>query len=219
MVPTHLCESCSRVADAAAPCVSRTRSHLGGRAAPQTWPNPETSSCSTGYWEPAPRRISRGRSIARKPPQRSPTYTDVHKNTGTQASRVTDTRKSSKHTYTHAHTKARGINKHTFVFKMALKIYLWAPTDRKQTCIPHVNVQLMGTYRVFERVLRSDSLQLFQGENAGIPPLVLAILHQQIVILTVSCRGLHKHKCCTEARWCHDKQPSKQEHAAWASSA
>lgn len=112
-VPTHLCVSCSKAADAAEPCVSRTHSHLGGRAAPQTWLTPEISSCSTGCWEPALRRTSPGRSTARTPPQRSPTYTDVNKNTGTQASQVTDTRKSSKHTYTHAHAKAWGKNKHT----------------------------------------------------------------------------------------------------------
>lgn len=143
MVPTHLCESCSRVADAAELCVSRTHSHLGGRAALQTWPTPEISSCSTGYWEPALRRTSHGHSTARKPPQRSPTYTDVQKNTGTQASKVTDTHKSSKHTYTHAHAKAWGINKHTcacmhtankcllgfFWIALKLKIYLWTPTN------------------------------------------------------------------------------------------
>lgn len=139
---THLCVSCSRVADAAEPCVSRTHSHLGGRAAPQTWLTPEISSCSTGYWEPALRRTSPGRSTARKPPKRSPTYTNVHKNTGTQASQVTDTHKSSKHAYTHAHAKAWGKNKHTcahtqthvfgFVgmhLNVKLKLYLRTPRN------------------------------------------------------------------------------------------
>lgn len=43
-------------------------------------------------------------------------------------------------------------------------------------------------YRVFQRVLRSDPLQLLQSADAGIFPLVLPIAYQQVVILAVGCR-------------------------------
>lgn len=46
-------------------------------------------------------------------------------------------------------------------------------------------------YRVFKGVFRGDPLQLFQGTNSGVSPLILAISHQQFVVFTIGYRGTH----------------------------
>lgn len=46
-------------------------------------------------------------------------------------------------------------------------------------------------YRVFKGVFRCDSLQLLQGADGGVAPLILAVSHQQFVVLAVGYKNTH----------------------------